>query len=128
MANSTSAICFLVVVMAIIVCLSMLVGLQGFTRQGDDQLLREAEMYANAYTEGFEDDPDADLDEPNLEDEPVELEVDMDDENEGEPEEFQSRPVTDLTDPRTTNRVPVVREEIIPFDGTDMQTFGSVAL
>jgi hypothetical protein len=28
MANSTSAICFLVVVMAIIVCLSMLVGLR----------------------------------------------------------------------------------------------------
>jgi hypothetical protein len=57
MANSTSAICFLVVVMAIIVCLSMLVGLQGFTRQGDDQLLR-AEMYAARYSEGFEDDPE----------------------------------------------------------------------
>jgi hypothetical protein len=41
---------------------------------------------------------------------------------EDEPEEFESRPATDLTDPRTTNRVPVVREEIIPFDGTEMQT------
>jgi hypothetical protein len=35
----------------------MLVGLQGFTRQGDDQLLR-AEMYAARYSEGFEDDPE----------------------------------------------------------------------
>jgi hypothetical protein len=73
----------------------------------------------------FEDDPEADLNETDLENEPIELEASM---KEDEPEEFESRPATDLTDPRTTNRVPVVREEIIPFDGTEMQTFGSVAL
>jgi hypothetical protein len=55
----------------------MLVGLQGFTRQGDDQLLREAEMYASAYSEGFEDDPEADLNETDLENEPIELEASM---------------------------------------------------
>jgi hypothetical protein len=76
-----------------------------------------------APTEGF-DDPEADLNETDLENEPIELEASMED----GPEEFESRPATDLTDPRTTNRVPVVREEIIPFDGTEMQTFGSVAL
>jgi hypothetical protein len=59
--------------------------------------------------EGFEDDPEADLNMTDLENEPIELEASMED----EPEEFQSRPATDLTDPRT-NRVPVVREEIIP--------------
>jgi hypothetical protein len=100
----------------------MLVGLQGFTRQGDDQLLEQ--RCTKRVLEGFEDDPEADLNETDLENEPIELEASMED----EPEEFESRPATDLTDPRTTNRVPVVREEIIPFDGTEMQTFGSVAL
>ena len=122
MANSTSATCFLVVVMAIIVCLSMLVGLQGFTRQGDNQLLQDAEMYASTFSnEGFEDDPEGDLDGTDIELEPVEEEADMQDDV-GESEGFESRPV--IASPRTA----VVHEEIIPFDGTEMQTFGSVAL
>jgi type II secretory pathway pseudopilin PulG len=53
MANSTSATCFLVVVMAIIVCLSMLVGIKGFSRQGDNQLLQDAEMYARTFSEAL---------------------------------------------------------------------------
>jgi hypothetical protein len=49
----------------------MLVGLQGFTRQGDDQLLREARCTHSAYSEGFEDDPEADLNMTDLENEPI---------------------------------------------------------
>lgn len=131
MANSTSATCFLVVVMAIIVCLSMLVGIKGFSRQGDNQLLQDAEMYARTFSnEGFEDDPEADLDLEPLEEafedtEGMETEDDTDGAMDGA-EAFQSRPMVASGSAGPVD--PATHADIIPFDGTEMQTFGSIAL
>jgi hypothetical protein len=48
----------------------MLVGLQGFTRQGDDQLTERQRCTPARIPEGF-DDPEADLNETDLENEPL---------------------------------------------------------
>lgn len=108
MAKSSSAVYFLIVVMVIIMCLSVVVGVQGFGAREDTELLQDAERYANSFSkyETYED-------EEVMEDykDPASLEA--------EPMEDGD----DVEDFAVDTPVVPVAGDIQAFDGSELQTF-----
>lgn len=135
MAKSPSAIYFLVIIMAIIVCLSILVGTKSFASSGDDDLLRDAQQYASSFS-GPEHYADADLDEEDgiemeddMEEAPEDSSADLDDSMEDvSVEEFRARRRKPVVVTKRPAALVPGESDVQAFDGVELQTFAPIAV
>jgi hypothetical protein len=123
MPKSTSAVYFLVVVMAIIVCFSILFGISAFSASGDSQLLLDAQEYAGTYAkfehyEGEDSQPLEQMDGDSLPLEQADESV----------EQVDGDSLPSVGNAETFAAVEADLAEIVPFDGAELQTFGATAI